>query len=296
MVGLAHRIADFVGDRPTHLRELYHAFPAKPKTTIRGRIYENLGRLFERLDRGVYIATVGDAKCIVIKGDAWEELKNLKDQSFDALLTDHAYPWLNKHFNVWSTKHSRKSGLSYPTRELDDEIIREFHRVLKPRAHAMFFVPSISSDTKQHLDAFIERLKRNEFKFNKLLIWDKVKIGMGYRGRSRYEGIAFFSKGKCRRPCDSSIPDLISVKRIPTAKRRHESEKPVELIEQLVRFSTNEGEWVIDPFAGSGNVGKACLNLNRNAVLIEIDGRFVRDVIVPNLGAECLEMASDGKI
>ena len=295
MVGLAHQIATFVGNRQTPLREIYYAFPDKPRTTVRGRIYENLGRLFERLERGVYIATAGNAKCVIVKGDAWEELKNLKDESFDALLTDPPYPWLNRFVEMGTTR-KKSNRLSYETKDLDQDILWEMYRILKPRAHAFFFVPAESAESRPHIDAFIARLEKVGFMFNKRFVWSKERMGMGYNGRAYYEGILFMSKGKRRMPCDRSIPDLIKAKPPSPQKRKHEAEKPVELLEPLVKFSTNEGEWAIDPFAGSGNIGKACLNLKRNCVLIEMDEHLVRDVIVPNLEAECLEMAGDGKI
>ena len=51
------------------------------------------------------------------------------------------------------------------------------------------------------------------FKFWKPLIWDKMKIGMGYHYRARCERILFFEKGK-RKLNDLGIPDVLAVERI----------------------------------------------------------------------------------
>jgi site-specific DNA-methyltransferase (adenine-specific) len=49
----------------------------------------------------------------------------------------------------------------------------------------------------------------------------------------------------------------------------HRTEKPVELIEWIVKTYTNEGALVLDNTAGSGTLGEACLNSNRDFILIE---------------------------
>ena len=54
-------------------------------------------------------------------------------------------------------------------------------------------------------------------------------------------------------------------------KQIHQAEKPVELFEQILEYITLPNELVLDQFTGSANIGKACLNKNRNALLIEAD-------------------------
>ena len=58
------------------------------------------------------------------------------------------------------------------------------------------------------------------------------------------------------------------------AARLHPTQKPVPLLEYLVRTYTVEGESVLDFTAGSGSLGEACMNLNRNCVLIEKDEKY----------------------
>lgn len=51
--------------------------------------------------------------------------------------------------------------------------------------------------------------------------------------------------------------------------RIHPTQKPVSLIERIIKSSSNEGMIVLDPFMGSGTTAIACLNLKRNYVGIE---------------------------
>jgi site-specific DNA-methyltransferase (adenine-specific) len=54
-------------------------------------------------------------------------------------------------------------------------------------------------------------------------------------------------------------------------KTPHPTQKPVDLLEYLVRTYTNEGESVLDFTMGSGSTGVACVNTNRNFIGIELD-------------------------
>lgn len=51
----------------------------------------------------------------------------------------------------------------------------------------------------------------------------------------------------------------------------HPHRKPPSLIERLIRNHTNEGDWILDPFAGSMVVADVAERLNRNCVAIEIE-------------------------
>ena len=56
--------------------------------------------------------------------------------------------------------------------------------------------------------------------------------------------------------------------------RLHPTQKPVLLMEYLIRTYTNEGETVLDFTMGSGTAGVACLNTNRNFIGIEMDDNY----------------------
>lgn len=54
----------------------------------------------------------------------------------------------------------------------------------------------------------------------------------------------------------------------------HPYEKPITLIERLIRIYTNPGDTVFDPFMGSGTTGVACVQTGRNFIGIEIDPQY----------------------
>lgn len=57
----------------------------------------------------------------------------------------------------------------------------------------------------------------------------------------------------------------------------HPTQKPVNLLKQLIEIFTDEGDIVIDPCAGSGTTLRACLELNRNSYGFEIDRNFYNE-------------------
>ena len=56
----------------------------------------------------------------------------------------------------------------------------------------------------------------------------------------------------------------------------HPTEKPVALLEYLIKTYTNENETVLDNCMGSGTTGVACKNLNRNFIGIELDPEYFK--------------------
>ena len=70
--------------------------------------------------------------------------------------------------------------------------------------------------------------------------------------------------------------NVLNFKSVPVArnKRLHTTQKPVELLEYLIKTYTLEGETVLDFTMGSGSTGVACKNLNRNFIGIEKDEKY----------------------
>lgn len=59
-------------------------------------------------------------------------------------------------------------------------------------------------------------------------------------------------------------------------KRYHPTQKPVKLIERIIKASTNKNNIVLDPFMGSGSTALACLNLDRHYVGIEKEEKYIK--------------------
>lgn len=82
-------------------------------------------------------------------------------------------------------------------------------------------------------------------------------------------------------PCDI----LTDFSDLPPNKKLHTNEKPIPLLEYLIRTYTNEGEIVLDNCMGSGSTGVACLNTGRRFVGIELDEHYFN--IAKNRIEEC---------
>jgi site-specific DNA-methyltransferase (adenine-specific) len=62
--------------------------------------------------------------------------------------------------------------------------------------------------------------------------------------------------------------------RFNTQRGLHPTQKPVDLLEYLIKTYTNENETVLDFTMGSGSTGVACMNLNRKFIGIELDNNY----------------------
>ena len=92
------------------------------------------------------------------------------------------------------------------------------------------------------------------------------------------------------------IPGPPSVLEVPlnigfvgrTEQTGHPAQKPLAVIEPLIRMSTKEGDTVLDPMCGSGTTGEACLRLNRKAILCDSDPECI------DLTARRMKLANGG--
>jgi site-specific DNA-methyltransferase (adenine-specific) len=66
-----------------------------------------------------------------------------------------------------------------------------------------------------------------------------------------------------------------SIQKFASDKEKlHPTQKPVALLEYLIKTYTNENETVLDNCMGSGSTGVACVNTNRNFIGIELDEKY----------------------
>ena len=72
-----------------------------------------------------------------------------------------------------------------------------------------------------------------------------------------------------RYPCD-----ILKFRREILGTTMHPTQKPVALLEYLIKTYTNENETVLDNCMGSGSTGVACINTNRNFIGMEMDDKY----------------------
>ena len=104
-----------------------------------------------------------------------------------------------------------------------------------------------------------------------VLIWDKIHIGMGYNWRRTHEWVGYFPKPD-HQLRSATLGDII---RCPSVdNKQHPTEKPLSVLYPLIVNSSDVGQLILDPFAGSGSILRAAKDLGRKAVGIEYEERY----------------------
>jgi len=229
----------------------------------------------------------------VFCGDAIDMLKQLPDGFADLSIFDPAYESLEKHRKTGTTtrlSHSKGSSNDWFQTFPNTAYLPLFQQLYRVMKKGTFVFMLCDEETR---DVVISGTKPQEdhrypwdkapaldagFKFWKSWIWDKKHQGMGYHGRCRYEFIIMLEKvekkNKHRKLNDLSIPDVLEFPRLK-GPEYYPTEKPVELFELLVRVASDPGDMVIDMFAGSGNLGRACINQDRQFRLGDINTKEI---------------------
>lgn len=219
-------------------------------------------------------------------GDCFEYLRGLPDASVDLVLTDPPYGVTN---NAWDVKPDIP------------QYFREAWRVLKPKGVFVCF-----GTFKSALDWVLEA--REFFRYD--LVWNKCNPA-GFLDANRkplrvHEMILIFyreapefhpqfTKGqpykkpenkqstnygnydpqKSNNPTGDRYPlSIVKIRTTPRTDCFHPTQKPVELMEWLVKTYTSPGETVLDPFMGSGSTGVACIQTGRKFIGCELDPHF----------------------
>lgn len=84
--------------------------------------------------------------------------------------------------------------------------------------------------------------------------------------------------------------NILEFKCVDNYHRLHPNEKPVELLEYLVKTYTNDGDLILDNCMGSGSTGVAALNLNRSFIGMELDENYF------NIANERIESLQKDKV
>ena len=126
------------------------------------------------------------------------------------------------------------------------------------------FQPYSESVKRRFADgSMCNRQKQAQMPTNKI----QGGIGVGYAGITKIE----YNRGK--------YPESIQFFKSDNnanGNRLHPTQKPVALLEYLIRTYTNEGETVLDNCMGSGSTGVACVNTGRKFIGIELDNSYFK--------------------
>lgn len=207
----------------------------------------------------------------IIQGDCIDEMKKLPDKSIDMIYADPPY-------NVSKAEWDTFDATEYDVFTID--WIRECLRVLKPSSN--FYI--------HHTSAGIWRMyDLTEKTFNltpDVLVWNYRNLVQGRDSKTKYlstyQPILHINLGNKELNFDKMWSDeRFDVQTVATPQTNfeegkvHITQKPLELMEWLVRTGSNKGEVVLDPMAGSGTTGIACLKNDRDFILIEKEPEYI---------------------
>jgi len=221
----------------------------------------------------------------LIRGDCLVEMQNIPEGSIDLILTDPPYG---------TTACKWDSIIPF------EPMWAQLKRTIKPNGAIVLFGSEPFSSALR-----MSNIKQYKYDW----VWDKRRITGFLNAKKqplrRVEVISVFYKEQCTynpmmevrgKPRDkggrgkengSDIygayqrskafnneyypTSLLSIGSAHIKGREHPTQKPVALMEYLIKTYTHENETVLDFTMGSGSTGVACVNLNRNFIGIELD-------------------------
>lgn len=225
-------------------------------------------------------------------GDCLEVMKTLPDNSIDLILCDLPYG---------ITSISWDSIIPY------DELWAQYKRLLKPTGNIVLFSSGLFtlSLIQSNIKQFRYRLiwKKNvptgmgSAKYRPMKYYEEIcvfgnskatynpimkeRVGIGkdcynydhYCGENNHLNLG--KKPKRYDPDWVQPSDVLEFNVVPNRNGKlHPTQKPVDLLEWLVKTYSNDGETVLDNCMGVGSTGVACKNTNRKFIGIELDKTY----------------------
>jgi len=236
------------------------------------------------------------SKIQLYQGDCLEVMKKIPDKSVNMILADLPY-------QVTRCEWDKKIPL--------DKLWIQYKRIVKENSAIVLFsqmpftAELVNSNPKQfkYMWIWYKHYCRGFLNAKKQPLRTTENICVFYKKQCKYN--PQMRKGKFRgkghsskqRGCygkyntvktlnDTYYPtDILDFAGVPNTELLHPTQKPVELLEYLIKTYTNEGETVLDNCAGSFSTGIACLNTNRDFIGIEKDENYF------NIAKERIEKA-----
>ena len=222
----------------------------------------------------------------LIKGDCLIEMQNIPDKSIDAIICDLPYG---------------TTACKWDTVIPFEPLWKQYNRIIKNNgAIALFGSEPFSSalrmsNIKQYkYDWYWKKNKKTGFLNSHKMPMMQIetislffnKLGNTYNpikekrttqkaGNKKYGKTKVYGKQKGEykdNQSDYILPaNFLNIK---TERGLHPTQKPVALLEYLVKTYSNKNETILDNTMGSGTTGIACQNLNRNFIGIEMDENY----------------------
>lgn len=205
--------------------------------------------------------------------DCLNAMKNIPDKSIDMILTDA--PYLMAYFSKRRKNKNHDFCLKIKNdkeenKDLIKDYIKECYRILKDNTAAYFFCNS------NKIDLFKQYIEEAGFKIKNIIVWVKNNHTAGDLEAAygkKYEMIIYCNKGR-KKINGKRLTDVWYFDRVVGDNQVHQNQKPVDLLEQCILKSSNEGDFIFDGFMGSGSTGVACINTNRKFIGIELEENY----------------------
>lgn len=130
-------------------------------------------------------------------------------------------------------------------------------------------------------------LEAHGYRVNHCLVFAKPHFGMGQYWRNQHENIVFASAGQPADMLDRGRGSVLSSRVVGSAEREHPTEKPLDLVSQII--TAVPGDDVLDPFMGSGTTLVAAKQAGRRAIGIEIEEKYC-EIAAKRLSQEVLDL------
>jgi DNA modification methylase len=212
-------------------------------------------------------------RSVLVNSDCLDYMPTIQDKSIDFVCIDPPYE-LDNHGGGQSKEMKRQLNdlhIDFISKGFDiEKVFTEIERVSK----VMNMVCFCSNKQVSKIMNYWEQKKYSVT----LLVWDKpnpIPFGNG-KHISNLE-LMVYVRGKCATFNNLGVNEQKKTFNYPSpssSKRLHPTEKPIELLERLIKLHTKEDDIVLDCFAGSFSTADACKRLNRQCIAIELEKEY----------------------
>lgn len=235
-------------------------------------------------------------------GDTRNLIKKLDKESVDLVITSPPYN-IGKKYGKYNDNLSLEEW-----KDFINSITKEIYRILKPNGSFFLNLSPIPYGNKKEILPLpflgYEIMKNNNFYIRNMITWTFNNMqNCTNRLSGRYENILWGVKdmdnyafnldairipyitqndkrltGKGRNPTDVWYFDRVNNMTKKKYNLSHPTIYPIEMIERIIKMSSNEGDTVFDPFLGSGTTVVAAAKLNRIGIGFELDKKYESEI------------------
>lgn len=219
-------------------------------------------------------------KFSIIQGNAFELIKQVKDKSIDLILTDPPYN-IGK-YSRGNIKFDWRPEINNDIADWDkvdfnpQNITNDLVRVLKPNGNLFVFCSyNLIGQWHKALDHL--------FDTTTFMVWHKTNptpkfFKNGFLNSCELILCCWNKKHKWNFTVQNKMHNFFESPICAGKERlkepKHPTQKPIALLQHIIKIASDEGDLVLDPFMGVGSTGKASLLLKRKFVGIEIDEMY----------------------